>query len=78
MGVPTSEVGYNSATTKRETTKSMTDMWWHWIKKIQFGKLNQTMSLSFRWWYILVCKNRVLRRIFGPKRDDVTGEWRKL
>ena len=21
---------------------------------------------------------RVLRRIFGPKRDDVTGEWRKL
>jgi len=25
-----------------------------------------------------VCENRVLRRIFGPKRDDVTGEWRKL
>ena len=24
-----------------------------------------------------VFKNRVLR-IFGPKRDDVTGEWRKL
>ena len=22
--------------------------------------------------------NRVLRRIFGPKRDDVTGAWRKL
>jgi hypothetical protein len=22
--------------------------------------------------------NRVLRRIFGPRRDDVTGEWRKL
>jgi hypothetical protein len=21
---------------------------------------------------------RVLRRIFGPKRDEVTGEWRKL
>jgi hypothetical protein len=21
---------------------------------------------------------RVLRRIFGPKRDDVTGDWRKL
>ena len=21
-------------------------------------------------------ENRVLRRIFGPKRDDVTGEWR--
>jgi hypothetical protein len=23
-------------------------------------------------------EKRVLRRIFGPKRDDVTGEWRKL
>jgi hypothetical protein len=22
--------------------------------------------------------NRVLRRIFGPKRDEVTGEWRKF
>jgi hypothetical protein len=21
-------------------------------------------------------ENRVLRRIFGPKRDEVTGEWR--
>jgi hypothetical protein len=25
-----------------------------------------------------VFENRVLRRIFGPKRDEVTGEWRKL
>jgi hypothetical protein len=25
-----------------------------------------------------VFENKVLRRIFGPKRDDVTGEWRKL
>jgi hypothetical protein len=25
-----------------------------------------------------VCENRVLRRIFGPKRDEVTGDWRKL
>jgi hypothetical protein len=25
-----------------------------------------------------VFKNRVLRRIFGPKRDEVTGEWRRL
>jgi hypothetical protein len=23
-------------------------------------------------------ENRVLRRIFGPKREEVTGEWRKL
>jgi hypothetical protein len=25
-----------------------------------------------------VFENRVLRRICGPKRDDVTGEWRRL
>jgi hypothetical protein len=25
-----------------------------------------------------VCENRVLRRIFEPKRDEVTREWRKL
>jgi len=25
-----------------------------------------------------VLENRVLRRIFGPKRDKVKGEWRKL
>jgi hypothetical protein len=25
-----------------------------------------------------VFENRLLRRIFGPKRDEVTGEWRKL
>jgi len=23
-------------------------------------------------------ENRVLRTIFGPKRDEVTGEWRKI
>jgi hypothetical protein len=23
-------------------------------------------------------ENRVLRKIFGPKRDEVTGEWRRL
>jgi hypothetical protein len=25
-----------------------------------------------------VFENMVLRRIFGPKRDEVTGEWRRL
>jgi hypothetical protein len=25
-----------------------------------------------------MCENRVLRRIFGPKRDEATGEWRRL
>jgi hypothetical protein len=25
-----------------------------------------------------VFENRVLRKIFGPKKDEVTGEWRRL
>jgi hypothetical protein len=25
-----------------------------------------------------IFENKVLRRIFGPKRDEVTGEWRRL
>jgi hypothetical protein len=25
-----------------------------------------------------VFENRVLGRVFGPKRDEMTGEWRKL
>jgi hypothetical protein len=27
---------------------------------------------------IRVCEDRVLRRIFGPKRDEETAGWRKL
>jgi hypothetical protein len=39
----------------------------------------ETWSLRLREEHRLrVFENRVLRRIFGPKRDDVTGEWRKL
>jgi hypothetical protein len=26
----------------------------------------------------MVFENKVLRRIFGPKRDEVTGKWRRL
>jgi hypothetical protein len=39
----------------------------------------ETWSLTLRGEHRLrVFENRVLRRIFGPKRDEVTGEWRKL
>ena len=39
----------------------------------------ETWSLTLREEHRLrVFENRVLRRIFGPKRDGVTGEWRKL
>jgi len=36
-------------------------------------------SLTLKEEHLLrVFQNKVLRRIFGPKRDDVTGEWREL
>jgi len=39
----------------------------------------ETWSLILREEHRLrVFENRMLRRIFGPKRGEVTGEWRKL
>jgi len=39
----------------------------------------ETCSLSLRKKLRLrVFENRVLRRMFGSKRDEVAGEWRKL
>jgi hypothetical protein len=39
----------------------------------------ETWSLTLREEHRLrVFENKVLRRIFGPKRDEVTGDWRKL
>jgi hypothetical protein len=38
-----------------------------------------TLSLTLRGEHRMKeFENRVLRRIFGPKRDEVTGEWKKL
>jgi hypothetical protein len=39
----------------------------------------ETWSLTLKEEYRLrVFENRVLRRIFGPKREEVTGDWRKM
>ena len=39
----------------------------------------ETWSLTLREEYRLrVFKNKVLRKIFGTKKDELTGEWRKL
>jgi hypothetical protein len=39
----------------------------------------ETWSLTLREEHSLrVFENKVLRRIFGPKREEVTGVWRKL
>ena len=39
----------------------------------------KTWSLTLREKHRLrVFENKVLRRVFGPKRDEVTGVWRRL
>jgi hypothetical protein len=46
---------------------------------IAIHSLPLKLSLSLREEHgLTVIENRVLRRIFGPKRDKVTGEWKKL
>jgi hypothetical protein len=39
------------------------------------GRILWILREEHRLW---VFENRVLRRIFRPRRDEVTGEWRKL
>jgi hypothetical protein len=44
---------------------------------VLYGYETWSLTLKEERWLRLF-ENRVLRRIFGPKRDEVTGEWRKL
>jgi hypothetical protein len=57
---------------------------------LEEGRYRQLDAVLEILWYTLISRNlaeehklrvfeyRVLRRIFGPKRDGVTGGWRKL
>ena len=56
-----------------------------WIKINRTGILPVVLYGCETWSFALreerwlrVFENRVLRRIFGPKRDEVTGDWRQL
>jgi len=41
--------------------------------------VRETWSLTLRdERRLMVYDNTVLRKVFGPKRDEVTGEWMKL
>jgi hypothetical protein len=63
----------------------------HLLSRNVKGKIYKTIILpvvlyGFETWSLIlseehrlrVFENRVVRGIFGPKRDEVTGEWRKL
>jgi hypothetical protein len=50
-----------------------------YVTQISFLYGCETWSLTLREEHRLrVFENRVLRRIFGLKRDEVTGEWKKI
>jgi hypothetical protein len=44
MGVPTSEVDYTIAATRRENTKIHKNMWWHWKKKKFFYRVTNKVE----------------------------------
>jgi hypothetical protein len=43
-----------------------------------FYTLHKYFSYRKNRFYNVICENRMLRRIFGPKRNGVKGGWRKL
>jgi hypothetical protein len=47
-----------------------------WVSEKLLTNHTNTYSLGLK--TIFRFCNRVLRRVFGPQRDEVTGEWRKL
>ena len=42
------------------------------------GPINIRLCIQYLKRRLRVLETRVMRRIFGPKREEVTGEWRKL
>jgi hypothetical protein len=49
------------------------------INLLLFFRIIEALSLTLREEHRLrVFENRILRRVFGPQRDKVTGAWRKL
>jgi hypothetical protein len=74
MGVPSSEVGYTSATTRRETTKSIRDMWWHWI--IIIKKLMHNVDIKIKLVFICVGSaggpksSKVALQLLQKREDD--------
>jgi hypothetical protein len=48
------------------------------LKKIYRTIILPVVLYGFESWSLTLREECRLRRIFGPKRDEVTGEWRKL
>jgi hypothetical protein len=48
------------------------------VKVLVLFALNKIVHVVCEEHRLKVLENRVLMRMFGPKRDEVTGEWRRL
>jgi hypothetical protein len=60
-------------TTQKTTLRSC-----HWWVAGFSGSISEIIVGIYAQYRLRVFENRVLRRIFGPKRDEMTGDWRKL
>jgi hypothetical protein len=47
------------------------------LSVVLYGCETRSLTLREEIW-LRMFENRLLRRIFKPERDEVTGEWRKL
>jgi hypothetical protein len=68
MGVPTSEVGYTAAMSRREDNEVHKDMWWHWTNK------NYFLNLGARWKWVV---NVTPRPLYPRERSGThcIGGW---
>jgi len=70
---------------------SVTNILYFYLLSIRLKRLHRTVILHIvvygfeTWFFILrrrlklrVFQSRIIRRIFGPKRVEETGDWRKL
>jgi hypothetical protein len=65
MGVPTSEVGYTIATTRRETTKVRKNMWWHWKEEERKKKI-KTNEIHYFSSFFLIKNSTCFGQIYCP------------
>jgi len=71
MGIPTSEVGYTPAMSRREDHEVHKDMWWHWTKKKKLCskfKIRGFHKFVFKLWlhfpllhHVVIKRNNVLQ-----------------
>jgi hypothetical protein len=77
LGFPSCDVGHIAYEAPSLENAGIQILSFKFVSAVLYGCI--TWSLTLREEHRLrMFENRVLRRIFGPKRDELTGGWRKL